>query len=190
MLVEDGSCELMKICNPIFSEYIKQREFKRSILGQNDKHVLADVLVKWLINYTCSTIQICQRVDHDKKEIMSHFSLDVRLIEKIIIGQGDRHLDGASTCELLFRHGKTLYYKPRSLGMEIQFGILAESLCNQLNIQPYNPIPMSVDMGSHGYQRKIEINAAIKECDTLNIKTGLLVVLIDVQVPSTASKRI
>ena len=40
---------------------------------------------------------------------------------------------------------------------------------------------MSVDMGSHGYQRKIEINAAIKECDnTLISRLALLVVLIDV----------
>lgn len=197
--IEDGARQLIEACKPAFLDYIKQRQFKQSILEPTNAEIKKQIsqqelieiinnypgiinkLSQWLSNYKTTTIQLCQRLAQDRQTLKNHYSLDVYLIDSIEIGRGDRHHNGASTSELRFQNGRHLFYKPHSLALEIQFGVLTEKLCEKLNIDPFHSIPNSLDMGNWGYQDKIDILHGPSECDDRLIsRLALMIVLIDV----------
>lgn len=198
-LIQDGTQHLIDTCRPAFSEYLKQRRFKNKILGTEstigdadlEPNELLEVLVtypglipglsQWLINYQTSTKQLCTRLHQDRQAINASFSLDIKELESVRLSQGDRHHNADSTTELKFKNGKSLFYKPRSLALEIQFGIFTKSLCAQLSVPSFDAVPRSLDRGGWGYQEKASSNEAITSCsDDLISRLALMVVLIDI----------
>ena len=197
--IDDGARQFIETCKPAFLDYIKQRQFKQSILEPAKKETKKSIsqqelieiinrypglisrLNQWLSNYKTTSIQLCQRLAQDRQALKNHFSLDVDSLVSIDIGRGDRHHNGASTSELKFQNGKHLFYKPRSLALEIEFGVLTEQLCHQLNIDPFNPTPKSLDRGNWGYQDKINSQHSTPEYnDRLISRLALMIVLIDI----------
>jgi type 2 lantibiotic biosynthesis protein LanM len=66
---------------------------------------------------------------------------------------GDRHVDGDSVARLDFEHGR-LYYKPRSMAIDVAFEGLIQWL-NTQGIGPDQAVPQTLDCGDHGFVTEI-----------------------------------
>ncbi len=198
-LIKDGTQHLIDTCRPAFSEYLKQRLFRHKILGTEgtiketdlEQSELLEIIAtypglikclsQWLINLQTSSSQLCIRLHKDREAINTFFSLNINELKSIKLGQGDHHHNAESTSELKFKNGKSLYYKPRSLALEIQFGTLSKSVCEQLSIPSFDAVPRSLDRGLWGLQEKVSINEEITSCSNeLISRLALMIVLIDI----------
>lgn len=102
--IDDEARQFIEACKPAFLDYIKQRQFKQSILEPTKKETkksisqqemieiinryprLINRLNQWLSNYKTTSIQLCQRLAQDRQALKNHFSLDVDSLVSIDIG--------------------------------------------------------------------------------------------------------
>lgn len=77
------------------------------------------------------------------------------LLEHIDIGEGDFH-DGKCTCRLLFDNGRQVFYKPRSLRIDVEMNAFFLRFQDMLGKDIFYPVK-NIDRGEYGWSLAVAI---------------------------------
>lgn len=83
--------------------------------------VLLRLLIQKTLDITNSICEMLLNLDncfHEAKEVLEFGN---NVIEKVQLGLGDTHDEGKAVTKIVFRNGKTFYYKPKNLYIEKSF---------------------------------------------------------------------
>lgn len=118
--------------------------------------VLARYLVTLVDNWVASTKEWLQRLRVDFEQVRAAFleESDAELVWVEPTG-GDRHAGGRTPLVLVFRSGRRVVYKPRSLALDQHFSQLIAWL-NERGLQPPLRGVRMVDKSSHGWCEFVE----------------------------------
>jgi len=195
----DACFQLIKIYHSIFKGEIKLRAFKNSILKSNlsapkgfissdiidltRRHTgLVAAINRWSCNCEQNYTELCRRISRDSDSIKEKFKVDVKDLNSVRLGYGDRHINSQSTSMLLFDGGFKLLYKPRPLALEEAFSILVLNACKSCEVPEFNLIPPSLDCGDWGYQEFVESDVICEpgQINDLISRFALVTVLLDI----------
>ncbi|MBT3425254.1 MAG: DUF4135 domain-containing protein [Gammaproteobacteria bacterium] len=195
----DACFQLIKIYHSIFKGEIKLRAFKNSILKSKSsapkgfissdiidltrRHTgLVAAINTWSCNCEQTYTELCRRISRDSHAIKKKFKVDVKDLNSVGLGYGDRHLNSQSTSMLLFDGGFKLFYKPRPLALEEAFAILVLNACKSCEVPEFNLIPPSLDCGDWGYQEFVESDVICEpgQINDLISRFALVTVLLDI----------
>ncbi|MEW5423882.1 type 2 lanthipeptide synthetase LanM [Amorphus sp. 3PC139-8] len=100
---------------------------------------------------------LVQRFAEDRSAIAETFgwATESLIVEALDFGLSDRHHGGAQVHRLHFSGGRTLYYKPRPLGLEAAIGTLTE----ELGPTGSAILPTMLDRATHGWSNGIAAEA-------------------------------
>lgn len=101
------------------------------------------VLIRWLANINrnikSSLKEVFQRLEKDRKELESNFSIPQSAkLSAISPGLSDPHHCGRTVMRLSFSNGSTIIYKPKSLTIESEFNKFASLYEEELGIATLN----------------------------------------------------
>ena len=197
-LASEASLRLIKIYKLVLLREKEYRSIKGSLCNSNQKCSIIikskdiiritrryPVIIKVIISYCNSLekfyINLCRNISSDSLKIKNKFNTDIKNIVSISTGIGDKHIDGKSTSLIIFKDGSKLYYKPRSLAMEIAFADLIEKACVVFNIPSFRLIPKSLQIRERGYQEHVNFSfpTSKKQKELLTRRLALITVFLD-----------
>lgn len=134
-------------------------EMKFNIIKENP--VLSYLIINKL-NTKLNNIREClERFGSDYKEISEKFDIDIKVLKRVILDEGDTHNDGKSVIILKFNEGIKLVYKPHSMDSDESFNRLIDYI-NSYNYLKYNLKSVkSINKNSYGWQKFV----IYKECE-------------------------
>jgi type 2 lantibiotic biosynthesis protein LanM len=113
--------------------------------------VLARQLAELAETWSSSVFEVLERLSRDWQQIAAVFGLDPEdRLTRLHLGAGDRHRGGRSVAILLFRSGRRLVYKPRSLATDLVFQELLQKVNGWGDQPPFKTLAV-LDRGSHGW---------------------------------------
>lgn len=106
------------------------------------------------------------RLSADSKDLQTRFGQGSSLtkIHTIKFGLSDPHNGNSSVYELIFDSGRSIFYKPKSLGIDATFTDFLSELI-QLGLKPDLRGYQVWDRGSYGWSEKVECKHCLSEVD-------------------------
>jgi|APSaa5957512535_1039671.scaffolds.fasta_scaffold13182_1 lantibiotic modifying enzyme len=196
---DDACLRLRDVYQSLFKKEISLRALKSSILKgnpiapkgfvssdiiditRNHRGLVAAINI-WSRNCELGYGVLCHRIARDSQCIKEKFKVDIKDLNSVRLGYGDRHISSQSTSMLLFDCGFKLFYKPRSLALEEAFSALALKGCQSCDVPEFNLIPPSLDCGDWSYQEFVEsdVTCEPEQINDLVSRLALITVLLDI----------
>lgn len=111
--------------------------------------------------------EVLLRLSNDKNKL----GIEKRTLLNLELGNGDFH-NGKSTCRLYFDDGYTIYYKPRSLVVDIRLADLFKNLEGRVGKKYFWDIT-NIDQKSYGWSIGVPVNECSSVNDVINHFEGL-----------------
>jgi type 2 lantibiotic biosynthesis protein LanM len=161
--------ELSNINKEIYHSFIKKM-FSNKMKDLFIKYpVLARQSIMILDSWSESVIEFLDHLEKDMQSIISEFGIieEKEMVVDIQSGLSDPHNNGRVVIEVIFKHGKTIFYKPKNLKLAVAYS----NFLNWINsknpeMQMYGANAISID--NHGWMEKIDYKLAKSEEETKN----------------------
>lgn len=134
-------------------------EMKFNIIKENP--VLSYLIINKLNTKLIHIRECLERFISDYKEITENFNISIKVLNRMILDEGDTHNNGKSVIILEFDKGIKLVYKPHSMDSDESFTRLIDYI-NNSNYLKYNLKSVkSINKNNYGWQKFI----TYKECE-------------------------
>ncbi|GAA0748806.1 type 2 lanthipeptide synthetase LanM [Clostridium oceanicum] len=176
--------DMIGICNKILISEIYKMKEKGELVGKTkvdrysyfnnlldgkmklkiiEENPVLDYLIINKINTKLAHIKECLiRLKKDFIEITDKFDIDIKLINKLLLDEGDTHNNGKSVIILEFDKGIKIVYKPHSMDSDESFNRLVDYI-NKSNYFKYDlKTANSINKNDYGWQEFI----TYKECES------------------------
>ena len=137
-----------------FINYISEEKFH---IYFDDKYIVLKELLERKVETFIELYSEClMRLSNDKEDIENVIGTKIDFVEKISFSiDGDTHNGGKSVIQLDINDGRSLFYKPHTLAMDVIFDAIISILQKQLDNFEYEHIK-TLDKKEYGWQEKIE----------------------------------
>lgn len=137
------------------------RSFERELLQCGDLlqeiPLLKEIIEKTLSFWKENCLRLLSRLQRDKKELEALFFQGSSVGELVDLRWelSDLHLNQQEVCQLFFSSGYSLFYKPKSLAMDLLF-CEAATLLVQSGLTPFIKTPRMLAKNGYGWVEKID----------------------------------
>ncbi len=152
-----------------YKEYISFITDEQFQLYFDNKYVVLKELLEQKVKTFVKLFEECfTRLSADKKNIEESFKIELNEIKNISFSvDGDTHNGGKSVIRLDINDGKSLFYKPHNLAMDIIFKDIMKIIEKRLGKFQYEHVP-TLDRKEYGWQEKAEYSESKDEKEIKN----------------------
>lgn len=135
----------------------------------NEKYIVLAELLEQKVNSFVELFKECfTRLSADKESIEESFGIKLKNIINVSFSEdGDTHNGGKSVIRLDINDGKSLFYKPHNLSMDVIFKEIIEVVEKRLNGFEYNHVN-TIDKKEYGWQEAVTYREAYTPDDIKN----------------------